>query len=156
MRAKFPSGFSLFSPRFTRSQQPRVLRNLVFRITGVATCYFLLFPSPVFADTVAEVCPDPEFPTDCYSPLTGVASLFGNVVAVVAIIAGFLAFIALIAGGFRYITARGDPKAIAAAQGMITWAIIGLALIIISWLILVFIKEFTGVDVTTFIIKTTP
>jgi len=72
------------------------------------------------------------------------------VVSVVALIGGFLSFIALIVGGFRYITARGDPKAIAAAQSSITWAIAGLGLIIVAWLILLFIEKFTGVQVTIF------
>jgi len=76
--------------------------------------------------------------------------IFGSAVSAVAIIGGFLSFIALIIGGFRYITARGDPKAIAAAQGMITWAVVGLGMIIISWLILKFIADFTGLPLTTF------
>jgi len=78
--------------------------------------------------------------------------IFGRAISIVATAGGFLSFIALIAGGFRYITARGDPKAIAGAQGMITWAIVGLAMIIIAWLILKFIFDFTGVDVTRFCI----
>jgi hypothetical protein len=82
--------------------------------------------------------------------LKDLEKVFANIISIVAIIGGFLAFAALIAGGFRYITARGDPKAITAAQGMITWAIIGLAMIIISWLILKFIEVFTGVPVTIF------
>ncbi len=89
---------------------------------------------------------------DGFARLDQLTVVFGNIVSVVAVIGGFLTFIAIIIGGFRYITARGDPKAITAAQGMITWAIIGLALIIISWLILQFIAQFTGLSVTTFCI----
>ena len=103
---------------------------------------FFLLASPVLADQVAE--------PRGYATLAGLETVFGNVVAVVAIIGGLLAFIALISGGFRYITAQGDPKATAAARSAITWAIVGLALIIIAWLILVFIKEFTGINVIEF------
>jgi len=104
----------------------------------------LSFTSPVFAAPVAE--------PRGYAPLGGLETVFGNLITVVAIIGGFLAFFALIVGGFRYITAQGDPKAIASARSTITWAIVGLALIIIAWLILVFIQEFTGIRVTRFTI----
>ena len=77
-------------------------------------------------------------------------TVFENVIQWVAIIGGFLAFIALIIGGFKYMTARGDPKAISGAQNTITWAIIGLALIIIAYLLLRFISDFTDINVTEF------
>lgn len=96
----------------------------------------------------------PEIANSADSPppatLKDLEKVFANIISIVAVIGGFLAFAALIAGGFRYITARGDPKALTAAQGMITWAILGLAMIIISWLILKFIEVFTGVPVTFF------
>ena len=88
-----------------------------------------------------------------YATLQDLETVFQSVITWIAIIGGFLAFIALIIGGFKYIVARGDPKALSGAQSTITWALIGLALIIIAWLILVFIDEFTGVSVTEFIIK---
>ena len=97
-------------------------------------CYWILFPSFVFANGE---------PPATIDQLT---DIFGRVISVVAIAGGFLSFIALIIGGFRYITARGDPKAIASAQSAITWAVLGLALIIISWLILKFISDFTGLS----------
>ena len=82
--------------------------------------------------------------------LKDLEKVFANIISIVAAVGGFLSFIAIIIGGFRYITARGDPKAVAAAQGMVTWAIIGLTMIIISWLILQLIENFTEVDVTIF------
>ncbi len=117
-----------------------------------------LFPLFVFSLLISIYClffaVSPEIAHSADSPppatLKDLEKVFGNIISIVAIIGGFLAFAALIAGGFRYITARGDPKALAAAQGMITWAILGLAMIIISWLILKFIEVFTGVPVTFF------
>ena len=76
--------------------------------------------------------------------------MFKSAITSVAIIGGFLAFIAIIIGGFKYITARGDPKAVAGAQATLTWAIIGLVLIIGAWLVLLFIANFTGQPVTQF------
>lgn len=67
-------------------------------------------------------------------------------------LAGIAVFLMLIVGGFKYLTAGGDKKATESAQQTITSAIFGLALLLISWFILLLIKEITGVDVTQFII----
>ncbi len=64
--------------------------------------------------------------------------------------AGIALFILLLVGGFKYITSGGDPKALEGAQKTITYAIAGLIVIILSFLILVLISTITGVDVTKF------
>jgi hypothetical protein len=64
--------------------------------------------------------------------------------------AGIALFIMLIVGGFKYLTSGGDPKATESAQKIITYAIFGLAILLGGWLILLFIREFTGIDVTQF------
>jgi hypothetical protein len=87
---------------------------------------------------------------------TGIATIkdlecvFGNVVKAALGFAGIVLFILLLIGGFRYITSGGDPKAVEGAQKTITYAIGGLIVILLSYLILVLIKEITGVDVTQF------
>jgi len=65
-------------------------------------------------------------------------------------LAGIAVFIMLLVGGFKYLTAGGDPKKAEAAQKTITYAIFGLALLIGGWFILKLIQEFTGVPVTEF------
>jgi len=67
-------------------------------------------------------------------------------------LAGIVVFVILIIGGFKYLTSGGDPNTKESAQKTITYAILGLVLLLGSWLILLFIKEFTGVDVTQFTI----
>jgi len=69
-------------------------------------------------------------------------------------LAGIAVFIMLLIGGFKYLTSGGDPKAAESARKTITYAILGLALILISWFILRFIEEFTGVKITEFAIPT--
>jgi uncharacterized membrane protein YbhN (UPF0104 family) len=81
--------------------------------------------------------------------------LFANALTAIISLAGIASFIILIAGGFRYMVARGDPKALDAARGTITWAVVGLAFVILSWLILVFIAEFTNLPITFFCIPGT-
>jgi len=69
-------------------------------------------------------------------------------------VAGIAAFLMLIISGFRYLTSGSNPTAKEAAQKTFTYAILGLALLLGGWLVLVFIKEFTGVNVSEFVIPT--
>ena len=52
--------------------------------------------------------------------------------------------------GIRLTTAGAEPKAIASAWSMFTWAVIGLILMAAVWLALVLIENFTGAQVTQF------
>lgn len=72
-------------------------------------------------------------------------AIFENVLTVIFSLAALAAFVMLIIGGFRYLTAAGDPKASEQARGTITWAIVGLLFLIGAWFILSLISEFTGV-----------
>ena len=88
-------------------------------------------------------------PTDVPT-IQGFECLFANVLKVIVTIAGLAFLIMFIVGGFQYMQTSNDPKAVAAASSTLTYAIIGLVGVIVSWLILSFIKTFTGVDVTKF------
>jgi len=79
-------------------------------------------------------------------------TVFGNVVKAALGLAGIVLFVMLLFGGLKYIMAGGDPKAAESAQKTITYAVGGLILILLSYLILVLIKTITGVDVTQFIV----
>jgi hypothetical protein len=76
--------------------------------------------------------------------------VFGNVVAVVLGLAGIVLFIMLIIGGFKYLTAGGEPPKIESARKTLTYAILGIVFIALSFLFLKLIGVFTGVDVTVF------
>lgn len=82
--------------------------------------------------------------------LSDLEGVFGNVVSLLLGLAGIALFIMLVVGGFKYITAGGDPKGIDSAKKTLTYAIGGMVLIALGFLILQFIKQFTGVDVTQF------
>lgn len=82
--------------------------------------------------------------------LQNLEDVFSNVVKIVLGIAGVTFFILLLSSGFKFITSGGDPKALEGAKKTLTYAIGGLILIIVSYLILLLIKEITGVDVTVF------
>ena len=112
---------------------------------NIVFIFSFLFISSMLSSSVYAVGEPP-------AKLGDLETVFGNAITWVAIIGGFLAFIAVIIGGFKYIVARGDPKAVAGAQSTLTWAFIGLGLIIVAWLILVLIEGLTGVSVTNFTI----
>lgn len=89
---------------------------------------------------------DPKIPVQ----LVDLEEVFKNVVNVVLGFAGIAFFVLLLVGGFKYMTAGGDPKAIDSAKKTLTSAIAGLLIVILSYLVLVFIGTFTGVDLTQF------
>ncbi|OGM09776.1 hypothetical protein A2W13_01180 [Candidatus Woesebacteria bacterium RBG_16_36_11] len=82
--------------------------------------------------------------------IQSVEYLFNNIVAVALSIAGIVLFILLIMGGFKFITAGGEPAKVEGARKTLTSAIIGLVVIVLSFLILRIIQTITGVDTTVF------
>ena len=98
----------------------------------------------------------PALPTSGFTGASGVVEIqafeqiFANILTVATSLAGLAAFIMLIVGGFKWLTSGGDPKKLESAKGSITYAFAGLALLILIWFVLLFIKNFTGVDVTIF------
>lgn len=82
--------------------------------------------------------------------ISDLQTLIGNVIGYALGFAGIVLFVLLIVGGFKFITSGGDPKAVEGARKTLTSAIAGLVIILISYLILVLIKNITGVDVTNF------
>lgn len=86
--------------------------------------------------------------------IKGFECLFKNILQVIAYAAGVVFFLMFLVGGFKYITAGGDPKKAAAASSTLTFSIAGLIGVIVSWLIILLIKKLTGVDVTNFTIGT--
>lgn len=62
--------------------------------------------------------------------------------------AGIILLFILISAGFQMIGSRGDPKALQAAQGKITTAIIGLVIIFTAYWIVQIVKQFLGITVT--------
>lgn len=64
--------------------------------------------------------------------------------------AGIALLIYLVLGGFQLMTAQGDPKAIQAAQGKITNALIGFVIVIIAFLVVQLFGQLLGLQGTFF------
>ena len=105
-------------------------------------------PSPVFAQT--KDWNDGRCAIDGVATIQGFECLFQNILQVIVPIAGLAFFAMFLVGGFKYLTSAGDPKKAATATHTLTMAFIGIVGVIVSWLILLFIKNFTGVNVTEF------
>ena len=82
--------------------------------------------------------------------IKGFEAIFENIIVVVLSLGAFALFIMLITGGMRFITAGDDPKAAEGAKKTISTAIGGMVLLVLSYLILVFIGQFTGKNLTNF------
>ena len=88
--------------------------------------------------------------TGCIDPNTGVATLqcipivFNNIVTAALEFVGAVAVILLVYAGIRFVTSGGDPKQVQSARQIITYALIGLVLVLSSFAIIFFISYLTG------------
>lgn len=82
--------------------------------------------------------------------IRGIQCLLQNVLQIIVGAAGLVFFAMLIIGGFKYLTSGGDPKKTASASSTLGLSFMGLLGVLVSWLILLFIQYFTGVNVTNF------
>ncbi len=84
-------------------------------------------------------------------PPAGVVGSFGvlatKVVTILTGISGSIAIVLIIIAGIRFVTSGGDPKKLAAAQATITYAIIGIAVTVLAFVILKALQIFIGSNV---------
>ena len=96
--------------------------------------YLLLLATPVYAKDPAQ--------------LSGIVAIIENIIKLLAPAAGIAFFIMLLFGGYQFMTSGGDPKAVGAARGTLTYAVIGIILVVSAWLILQLVQNITGANVT--------
>lgn len=108
-------------------------------------------PPPIFAQEEWKTI-NPKCVVGDVATIQGFECLFQNILQILVPIAGIAFFAMFLVGGFKYLSSGGDPKKATAASHTLTMAFIGIIGVLISWLILLFIKEFTGVNVTDFTI----
>ncbi len=76
-----------------------------------------------------------------FGPTTGLTGVIGQAITLAFGVAAIVAVIYLIIGGFSYVTAGGNPEAVEAAKTTIVNAVIGLLVILASYLIVNFILD---------------
>lgn len=69
------------------------------------------------------------------------ASFITPLINIVFYVAVFMAFIWLVWGAFSYIMAQGQKENLAKARARITWAIIGLMVVLLAYFIATFASE---------------
>ena len=92
--------------------------------------------------------------TGTATSLSAVADYFKRIINVVTAIAILIFLVMMFVGGFQFLFAGGDPKAIARARNTLTFAIIGLIVLLAVWFLLLAIQSVTGVPVTSFNLPT--
>lgn len=78
---------------------------------------------------------------------TTFGDLFSSLLVAVLPIGGIIFFFMLLWGGLRYMLSRGDDKAAGAARSIITSAVIGMLIVLGSYIILKVIEGVTGISI---------
>lgn len=100
------------------------------------------------------VLPLPVYAQEPPAKIVDIVEVLRRIIRILAPAAGIAFLIMLLVGGYQLITSGGDPKAAAQARTTFTYAIIGIILVVASWLILTIIAGLTGVNVTNVDIPT--
>lgn len=96
-------------------------------VTIVAAVMLFTIPGAIFAQDAAIKNP---------IGITTVGMLVKAIVTFLTGLVGALTMLALIWGGIMYITALGNDKRVDKAKDVIKWAIIGLSIVLLSYVIL--------------------
>jgi len=88
--------------------------------------------------------------------LKGFEWVFDNILTVAIAFAGLTAFVLILISGVRFITAGGDPKQLEGARKSLSFAILGVVLIAVSYLIIQLIQWFTGANISVFNVVLNP
>ena len=75
--------------------------------------------------------------------------IFSNVVNALLIFVGIFALGIFIIGGFKFMNAAGDPKKLEGARNNLIYGILGLLIVLLSFLIINIISYVTGVGCIT-------
>jgi succinate dehydrogenase hydrophobic anchor subunit len=105
--------------------------------TGILITLLQLGAIPVFAAL---------WPSE-YERVTDPDVLISNAIRLVFILAGVVVLLFLMMGGFQWITSGGDKANTEAARNKITAAIIGMAIIALSYIVIKIVGVFFGIDI---------
>jgi hypothetical protein len=140
----YHSSYDYFMPKFRKEDLYKILYAISPTPTVAAGSWNGCIQNVVRVDS-AGVQHVTQVPTaKCFEVI------FGNIVGVLVGLAMVGLFAMLTYGGFKYLTSGSDAYKNAEAKKTMTYAILGVALMAISYLLLRIIEAFTGVNVTLF------
>jgi hypothetical protein len=119
----------------------KVVRYLSLAFVILASAFPYIANAQMRGFDIRDLLPGINTPFPASEGLLGVV---GTAITLAFGIAGLVAVIYLIMGGFSYVTAGGNPEAVEAAKTTIVNAIIGLVIILVSYLIVQFIMDQLG------------
>jgi hypothetical protein len=93
----------------------------------------------MFQDWKASGCLDGEVAT-----LRCIPVIFNNIISAALIFVGIVALFFIIFAGFSFVTSGGDPKKVQGARQTMTFAIIGLIIVLLSFAIILLIGYLTN------------
>lgn len=94
--------------------------------------------------------PSSNFSSDQPPTICVVEQIFSQILTYSLGFAGLALFIMIIIGSFRWLTAGTNEKTVQQARKTLVYALLGLALVVGAWYILQLVRQFTGIDVTSF------
>ena len=125
------------------------------KVLFVLLVLLVLFPTSVWAqeapkETPLGVIKLPDFLkwTKTHPGISGINLLINNLVKMIFIIASVGLFFMFLYGGLRYITSGGDKAQTEAARNILTYALIGFAIVALSFAIMRVIEAFFGISIT--------
>lgn len=83
---------------------------------------------------------------DGAATLSCIPIVFKNIVTAALVFVGVVAVFLIILSGIKFITSAGDPKQVEGARNTLTYAIIGLVVVLLSFLIINVIGRITGAE----------
>jgi hypothetical protein len=101
--------------------------------------FFFVSPQPAHAQNWTG-CLD----SNGVATLNCIPIVFSNIVRAALLFVGSIAVILLIYAGIRFVMSGGDPKQVQQARSIITYAIIGLVIVLSSFAIIFLISYLTG------------
>lgn len=84
----------------------------------------------------------------------GMIIFVSNLLKIVFVVGGLLAFIQLVLAGLQFIQSGGDSKQLEQAKDKIIWSIIGIIIMVASFIIAAILSKLTGLDILNPIIYT--
>lgn len=111
---------------------------------GTSISFLLLNTSAAFAQGIDAGVKTPAN-NAVIAPNTNIGSIIGVFVSVIAVAAVLAALVFILIGAFQWITSGGDKQKVEAARNHIIAAIIGLVIVVLSFVIINVITQVLGI-----------
>lgn len=120
-----------------------------FLLLFVSLTLFLSFALPTFAQDANKLRGNNCLYEGDVVTMSCVAPLFANVIYWLIILSGTIAVFFIIFGGIKFLTSGGAQDNVQSAKKTITFAVIGLIVVLFSFMIVNIVADLTGVNCIT-------